>query len=461
MRVTCLLIPLLFLCHPASAEELTVTSTADDGEGSLREALMLAAESAEPTTVLVTAEGDIRLADGLSYEGSSALTISGDGQTVALDRDATILSIRGGAQLSISGLSLEGPGGWGLENRSAAAASVAGLEVRTMPEQSTDLVVDLRDLSVRGVSGHGIHVSDCHSGASCGGEVEGEGEGSPASVTVFLQNVTVEQTGYGRYDADGLRIDERGAGDVRFTALNANFRNNGADGIELDEGQDGNVVLNVTGGVIEANGGYCDPAILEPALPDPSEAEFDEGELSEADLPAPVSGSADDTCIEFEADLYDDGSVEEYEFEIDVEDGFDVDENGAGSLYAFMSGVTVRTSKDEGLDVDEDGPGDIVGTFLDLLLSENSDDALKLSERAEGSTIAHIDGGSAAGNGDSGYLVEEEGPGDLQATVSNVRTERNDSLGVEIVQEDEGQGSARLIDVDAPDGIELDGVEDQ
>ncbi len=63
------------------------------------------------------------------------------------------------------------------------------------------------------------------------------GDGSPASIKVKLNNVHINQVGFGRADADGLRVDDRGEGDIYFTALNSKFTNVGAVGVELDEGQ--------------------------------------------------------------------------------------------------------------------------------------------------------------------------------------------------------------------------------
>jgi hypothetical protein len=97
------------------------------------------------------------------------------------------------------------------------------------------------NVTVTGTAGHGIHVSDCTLADECGGGSGGAGEGSPASISLTLTGVTVIDTAYGRFDADGVRVDERGEGSIDFVATSSVFSGIGADGIELDEGQDGDV----------------------------------------------------------------------------------------------------------------------------------------------------------------------------------------------------------------------------
>jgi hypothetical protein len=65
-------------------------------------------------------------------------------------------------------------------------------------------------------------------------------------------------------------------------------------------------------------------------------------------IPGPVTGSPDDGCFERAVDTYDDGSVEEYEFAIDVDDGFDIDEAGPGSMFVTVTGSVMDGNLDEG-----------------------------------------------------------------------------------------------------------------
>lgn len=442
----------LVLATSALAEDLTVTSTANDGPGSLRAALQTAADSTDTSTIFINTNTAIELSSGLAYDALSDLKLVGNSSVINLGHDETILSLRGARQISLSGLRLQGPGGWSIENRSQAGADAAGIEIRAAENTSHDLVVHMKDVSVTGMSGHGIYVSDC-AAADC------KGTGSDASVSVFANAVHIENNGHGRYNADGLRVEEFGAGDLRYVSVASRYVNNGADGAELDEFGSGNLLVSLQDDVVDANGFYCNTDILAVSLPEVIEAEFDEGAFLAADLPEPVSGSADDACIEFEVDLYDDDSIEAYEFEIDVEDGFDVSERGAGSVYATMDSVLVSGNDDEGLDFDEYDAGDIYGQFRNNVFAINADDGLKLSERDDGNTTAFIQLGRATGNGDRGYLIEEEGSGDLYAVLSNVTAEENDDAGIEAVQEDDGSGQAEISESRIDNELELDGVQ--
>ena len=60
-----------------------------------------------------------------------------------------------------------------------------------------------------------------------------------------LVDVLVDGVGFGKQDADGVRVDDRNDGDISFSAVNSVFVNVGADGVELDEGNDGSVFLAI------------------------------------------------------------------------------------------------------------------------------------------------------------------------------------------------------------------------
>jgi len=90
-----------------------------------------------------------------------------------------------------------------------------------------------------------------------------------------------------------------------------------------------------------------------------------------------VSGTPDNTCIERAVDFYDDGSVEAYEFAIDLDDGIDIDEAGDGSLYSVMINTLIARNLDEGVDYDEEGNGDIVAHYVNSRARNNTDDGFK------------------------------------------------------------------------------------
>ncbi len=411
---------------------------------------------------MVAVEGDITLDGPLVYEGAAPLTIIGNGQTLSLSQNATILTAANGADLTVHGLTLSGPGGFDIENRGDTdGAAGKGIFVDVRDDQTGTVRLTLSDVTVEDTAGHGIHVSDCSLADDCGGGGGGAGEGSDASISVVLSNVIVQNVGYGRFDADGLRVDERSIGDISLAAVNASFIGVGADGAELDEGQAGDVIVHVTGGSFASNGGYCDPELLSAFMPAEPEGEFDEGAVHEADIPSPITGTPDDGCFEREVGTYDDGSVEEYEFSIDVDDGFDIDEAGDGSIRAVIIGASITNNLDEGLDYDEEGAGGMELTLIGTTASGNTDDAYKTSEEDEGAVIGTAIGLSATDNGGVGVVFEEEDGGDVAVAMIGGATSGNDDgeTGVEIVQEDDGMGLATLIGADIADGSEIEGVD--
>jgi hypothetical protein len=113
-----------------------------------------------------------------------------------------------------------------------------------------------------------------------------------------------------------------------------------------------------------------------------------------------------------------------------LEDGFDIDEAGDGSVILAMSRTSISGNFDEGLDLDEEGDGDIDVTLEDVQANGNADDNIKFSEDADqedvpvlgadsGGIMVDFDRVRASGalDGD-GINLEEFGEGRIQ-TVSS------------------------------------------
>jgi hypothetical protein len=452
----------LCVAAPALAETLTVTEAS---EAAITEALAAAAASDSASTVVLAFEGDVEIAAPLSYDGRSALALIGNGQTISTAGNVTLLAATQGADMHVAGLTLAGPGGWTVENRGDIDGPAAkGVFVDLRDDQTGTVSFVAEDVTLSGVAGYGIHLSDCTLADDCGGGQTGDGDGSEAGISVTLRNVTIDDVGNGTFDGDGLRVDERGPGAIAAMITGSTVSRAGADGIELDEGGAGDNTAVVIDTSLVDNGAYCAPALFADAIPDPDEMEFDEGETAESDIPGPVTGTADDSCVEREVDLYDDGSVEAYEFGIDLDDGIDFDEGGAGSVQAVFLRSTISNNLDEGVDFDEAGLGGIDVQFIDTVAEGNTDDGYKNSEEDAGSVTGLMLRSSAMGNGGKGAVFEEEGDGDLTVTAEASATANNDDgdgTGIEAVQEDAGTGELVLIDSDIADGTDLEGVEAQ
>jgi len=434
------------------AAPIQVTNGNDSGEGSLRAALK-AAESGQVDSIIITAKEDIKIASTLTYKGQKALSIFGNGQTIKSAENTDLLALTQGADLNINSVKFQGPGGFSIQNRGdLKGAAGKGIFVSVRPDQTGTLTVNLNNVEVSGVAYHGVHVSDCDIAKDCGAGAGGAGGGSAASIAVNAYNLKIHNVGFGRVDGDGLRVDERDEGDILFNAQNSSFTKVGADGVELDEGQNGDVIVNVSQVDFSDNGGYCQKDLLQPLLPSPVEAEFKEGEMAANKVPAAITGSADDKCFEREVDLYASGSVEAYEFGIDFDDGFDIDEAGNGSIKTVLTASTIHNNLDEGLDFDEEGEGDIEITVIDTAASGNTDDGFKMTEEQNGNLTALISTGTAAKNGGKGIVLEAKDAGKVAALIENTNTADNDSgkkSGLKI----KGKGVITLKESKISDGV--------
>jgi len=413
----CLLSGLVFVATAQATDVALVTNGNNDGAGSLRAAI----NSGASTILIDRKVPSIRLDNSLVYSGAQSLRLIGSNQTLdgtRLTGNADLLVIENAANVSISGLNLVGNA---LEVNQDSNTQVGGKGIFVnVPSNREGLVrVLLKDVSVANVGNHGIHVSDCTLRDQCGGGSGGAGDGSVASVYVSLSNIMVNNVGYGGQDADGVRVDERGDGDIYFVARNSQFLNVGADGVELDEGNNGDVISDVRNSLFDGNGEYC------------AAIEF-------------VAGSACD----------DDGDA-------DVDDGFDIDEAGAGSLFASVRDTKVTNNFDEGLDFDEEDTGGISVRVVDLVAQGNSDEGIKLSEEDDGGIRANLSAVSVSNNnGDGeGVEIEEADDGNVLLVVR-----RSSFIGVQqealkVEQEDAGFGQLHIRNSQI-DELELEGVDE-
>lgn len=433
-----------------------VTNGNDYGDGSLRAALASGA-----TEVVIVTNKNIEIMTPLSYVGEAALAIYGNGKSVRTHENINLLEIANGADLTVENLGFEGPGGFSIANRGdldSENPAGKGIFVDVRDDQTGTVKLVLKNVSVKGVANHGVHVSDCTLADDCGGGSGGGGEGSDASISVTFHNVDIKDVGNGKFDADGLRVDERGKGKITFKAGDSSFTQVGADGVELDEGNNGSVIVTIISSKFNDNGGYCDPAVLLPLLPAELDAEFEEGEQSDV----PTYSTPDDSCIEEDVEFYEDGSVKEWEFAIDLDDGIDLDEAGEGNIITLMIDSEIKNNLDEGVDFDEADEGKIDATFVDTQARKNTDDGFKLSEEDSGGMFALVYDSSSEKNGGKGFVFEEEGKGRLEVTVKLSITKNNDDsddTGIEAVQEDQGAGTLTVIDSHIKDGIDAEGVD--
>jgi len=442
-----------------AAGPVLVTNGNDNGEGSLRAALDAVAKGDGPGHVLVVTDDDIKIDTTLTYEGTAPLAVYGKGQTVETGSDITLLTLSQGADLTVSDLNFRGPGNFNIKNRGKAGK---GIFIDMRPDQTGVVTLVLEDVEVSGGAYHGVHISDCNLADDCGAGRGGKGDGSPASIVVRLTDVEISDVGNGRFDADGLRVDERSGGDIFFYAQDSSFTKVGADGVELDEGQEGGVFATAVDSKFDDNGAYCDPEILKAFMPEKDEGEFEDGKMAEADIPGAVKGSPDDACFEREVELYESGSVKAYEFGIDVDDGFDIDEAGPGDFWALMVGASVSGNLDEGLDFGEEDEGGVRFAAWRTVTKDNADDGIKIVESEAGSVEGLLHKVSSTDNGGKGAVFEQRDEGDLDVLVDQTKTENNDDgdkTGLEVVQDGDGKGTLTIRASEIADGIDAENVD--
>jgi len=402
----------------AAAFPVLVKNGDDGGPESLRAALASGA-----TQIYISAQvSEIVIDSPLVYEGTQPVKIIGAGTSVvpseSTEDDFTLLEISNGANLAIERVNFRGLGGFDLEN----PGDGKGIFV-SVPNDRTGVVrLELTDVRVQGVANHGVHVSDCTLGDDCGGGSGGGGDGSPASIHVTALGVQVNDAGNGKFDADGIRVDERADGGIMFEADRSIFSTVGADGVELDEGNNGDVWIDVKNSIFMDNGGFCVPAPLDVEQP----------------------------CVED-----DDG-----ELVLDLDDAFDVDEAGAGSLTGSIKSLLVFNNLDEGLDFDEEGPG---GVNLDIRRVDgmfNGDEAFKVSAADEGNVIVVMRHMNVSDNGNDGIQIEaEDGPGQVHVEFRNGTSRNNEDDGLDISQENEADpGTLKVAGFADVDSIDLENV---
>lgn len=397
-------------------DNTAVTNGNNQGVGSLRQAL----ETGSSVIRVDPSVSTIFITDTLTYSRRDSLRLLGTGQTIdgsALAADSDILSVTQGADVTISQLSLLGNSD-GFNPDPAAPKGGKGIYLR-VPENREGLVsMRLRDVSVSRVGNHGVHVSDCSLGDGCGAGNDSAGGGSSASIYVTLDNVLINRVGFGKADADGVRVDDRGEGSIYLSVRDSKFINVGADGIELDEGGNGDVIVDVKNSVFDGNGEYCR-------------------------LVSFVAGSPCD----------DDGAP-------DLDDGFDIDEANQGSIYARIKDTKVINNFDEGLDFDEQGDHGIQLILNNVYAADNQDEAIKLSEEDGGGITAFVQRLTTVdNNGDrEGVEIEEAGKGDVGVTVmdSNLIGGEDEELKIEQGGSGKGMLKIRRSNIEA---LDLDNVD--
>ncbi len=415
------------LASPVSAASSTikVTSAADTGSGTLRDALERA--SADPGIRRITVKnglGAIAPANPLAFTGGQPLTVDGGGATIdgsGLAALEDVLTLDG-PDITVRSLTVTGGPDDGIVVPHARSVSIAGVTAAHNGAQGV-LVDDGGaahgvDLDVRQSTfdANGVDVCDTD-----GMRVNETGEGS--LVATF---VGVVATGN---EHDGIELDERGAGDARATMRNSTFTDNGVndcvpfdqeDGFDVDELDDGNVVVDIANSTFTGN--------AEEGL------DLDEGD----DELGPEQQNGDLFVALRNVDASNNGAGAE-------EDDIDIDEVGAGDYTVLMTNVTSDGAFKDGYDGSEQGEGDLTVALVNSSFSGSTDGrGIDLAEDGDGNFIVLTRNVAVDGNHSDGFRGEEADGGNLAVGLTASSFTGNGDDSIQLDQGDAGQGLLAL-----------------
>lgn len=429
---------------PADPEPLSsrsgivrVTNSNDAGPGSFRAAAEAASADASIREIeFARGLPPISVLQPVVYTGPQKLKVDGNGAVIdgaALDPAAAAVFVaNGGSDLTLSGLTFRN-------------APQQGLAVEIPAGSSGIKKIALINVSALGNRGHGILINDQADPLDTENPA-----GSDASLDVTVVDSRLVENGFGALNRDGLRINEGSNGDLVVLVTGTHAEGNGTDGIEFDERGVGDVRFKITASQFIRNGSF-----------DQTLADLDDGldidESNEGSLIGSVTlSSANDNYEEG----FDFNENHAGDFRVDMtlseasrnlEEGIDFEEDddfqGGGDLVATLIGIKADGNGpggDAGLKIRERGDGDLETTVHRAQAAENLTGGISVREDAGGSLRASIDRPSADGNGGHGIDFDENGAGDLSAIARSGSSSDNGGAGVRADQQLPGTGELEL-----------------
>jgi hypothetical protein len=424
---------------------MLVVNSHDDGPGSFRHAILAANGDAAITRIQFVGVSNIRLLKSVEFSGAQALTIDGNGG--ALDGSkaggAAFLST-GGGNLSVNHLKVRN-------------SRAEGIVVQVPPTATGTLHVSLVGVEIVNNSGHGVLVND-QEDSSTPEDAEPNANGSPASVDVSVLNSRFIANGYSVSDRDGLRVNEGGDGDLIITVKDSVSEKNGADGIEADERGAGDVRVQMHGSRLTENG-PLDPADLDDG--------FDIDEWNDGSIVGSITSSVAsrnrEEGFDFNENHNGDLRVDMHVVEAswNGEEGIDLEEDddfgNSGDLVTVMSNIVIvgnGNGADGALKIREKETGSLDVTLTNILSADNFGSGIFVRESSGGSSVVRITGARTEGNrlglidgvlaGGHGIELLESGAGDLTATIADANSAANEGFGIFVDETGAGAGTASL-----------------
>ena len=417
---------------------VTVSTSADSGIGSLRDAINQAnADTAISRIIIQPSVGQIAISETIEYTGHQALKIKGNGATLApvagQEQTFNLFASSGDANLSIDDLHLRD--------------GLIGIYIPVSTSATGTIEFEGKDLSVTGSSLFGLHIAD-------------QINNSDASIRLILNRCTFTNNGIGDLDFDGVRVDEGGLGDISATIKNSTINGNGGDGLELDERGAGSVYVTVNRSTFDDNG-FFNEADLDDGL-DVDEA--DEGGIYADVRNTSLSGNFDegldlDEAGEGDAQL----TIRNVVANNNLNEGVKLDEEDDGSIWLdFRNLETNNIEDEEGIAVSEIGAGNLTATLKNVTANRNNKEGIDLSEEDEGDFWGEFVRIETFGNNDDGIQLEETGPGNFDVSVARLLSGDNNGFGIKVSQATIGTdfGSLRIKNVTLLNNIAGDIDED-
>ncbi|MGH7527177.1 MAG: right-handed parallel beta-helix repeat-containing protein, partial [Gemmatimonadales bacterium] len=197
-----------------------VTTEADAGPGSFRAAILEANANPSIGSIrFVRGLGPIKLLQPVTYSGSQALKIHGEGAKL----DGSALPAGGSALVA------DGGGDLTIEELTVVRAPGNGITIK-VPDLTTGVFkVRLYEVTIRESGLHGILIND--QAEYFTDPMSPSEAGSAAGLLVEVSDSRFEKNAFALIDSDGLRINEGGEGTLEAYIRETRFVDNGADGL--------------------------------------------------------------------------------------------------------------------------------------------------------------------------------------------------------------------------------------
>ena len=399
-RLSVLVVPMAWACSDSPVEPTPAAPVAEapasagvSSAAALQAALNDAAVSGDIHTIRLSEH--IVLPTALTYGGASALTINGQGHTISGPAGDDAFRADGGGDLRFQNVRLVGAPGY---------VSDFGIYVEVPGDATGTFRVELDHVELAGFGLSGMWVDD-------------QVNDSDASVALDIRSSKVLDNGFkpaastdladieAVLDFDGVRGNEGGTGHLLVTILQSQFVGNAGDAFEGDEKGDGDARSDVRG------------------------SDFSDGGSQPQDIR---------NCIDYPELAARPAPCDDYP---DLEDGFDIDEDGEGGLFAVLVNVQANRNIDEGIDLDELGNGDAWIVARNVVAVGNSDENIKVTESDP--EVDELEG------------VDRPGGGDVIVELDNVTADGSE-IGRGARFEEFGDGDLRGLRALASDGSCLD-----